>query len=90
MAQIELTRKHHVGLETAREIVNDIAQELADEHGVSTFWNGNTLQIHRTGLKGSIHVSDDQIRVDARLGLSMLLFKHTLEKELELLLDEHF
>lgn len=89
MSHIRISRSHTLGVDQAREVLSEIAEELAEEHKVSSVWEGTMLRIKGRGLSGHLEVHATKIEIEARLGLTMRPFKRTLEKELVGLLDEH-
>jgi putative polyhydroxyalkanoate system protein len=55
---------------------------------VSYQWQGDTLLFKRSGADGSIAVSDDQVRVELKLGLLLSAMSGTIKREIEQVLDK--
>lgn len=90
MAIIDITRRHDLGRERAREIVERIAQDIARKYGVQTRWQGDILHIRRSGVEGSIEVGDACVRMRAQLGLMAGMLKGAIEQEVQRQFDSHF
>jgi putative polyhydroxyalkanoate system protein len=90
MASIDITHRHGVGRERAREIVERIAQDLVRRYAVRTDWRGDTLLVRRSGVEGSIEVGEDSVRMRARLGLMAGMLKATIEQEVQREFERHF
>lgn len=89
MSHIHIVRTHTLGLEAARTATGRVADDLRAEHGVKAHWEGNTLMVRGTGVRGELAVSHNLVEVKVRLGLMMRAFRSTLEKEINEQLDEH-
>jgi len=89
MSDIAFVRRHSLPIAKARAQVQKAADALAAEHGLSSEWQGNTLHFHRTGVQGHIHVSEQEVRLDATLGLLLKPFRATFVKHIERDLDKY-
>ena len=90
MATIDMTRRHALGHERAREIVSEIGAELVRRYGVQTRWQGNALLVRRGGIEGRIEVGDDNVRMHAQLGVVVGMLKGTIEQEIQKQFERHF
>ncbi|HET9836546.1 MAG TPA: polyhydroxyalkanoic acid system family protein [Rhodanobacteraceae bacterium] len=90
MARIDITRRHGLGHERARAIVDRIGQDLIRRYAVQTQWQGDTLLVRRGGIEGRIEVGDDSVRMHARLGLMVGMLKGTIEQEIQRQFDQYF
>jgi len=90
VATIDITRRHDLGRERAREIVERIAQDLVRRYGVQTEWQGENLLVRRNGIEGRIEVGEDSVRMRAQLGLMVGMLKGTIEQEVQRQFDQHF
>ncbi len=88
MAKITVEREHALGREAARAKAEQLAERLAREFDVSYQWQGDMLLFKRSGADGSIAVSDDQVRVDLKLGLLLSAMSGTIKREIEQVLDK--
>ena len=69
MARITVERAHSLGKEGARAKAEKLAQKLQDQYGLQPSWSGDTLNLKRSGVKGTVLVADDLLRIDVELGL---------------------
>ena len=90
MANIDITRRHQLGSERARAIVQEIVEKLSQRFSLHGTWQGDRFLIRRGGVDGEIAVSEDDVRVRARLGLMYGMLKGTIEDEIRRQLDRHF
>ncbi|AZE81809.1 hypothetical protein C4J98_0366 [Pseudomonas orientalis] len=88
MARITVEREHSLGKAAARAKADTLAQKLKDKYGVESSWSGDTLNLKRSGVKGTVEVFDDALRIDVELGLLMSAMSGTLKSEIEKALDK--
>ena len=90
MATIDITRRHGLGRDRAREIASGIGEDLVHRYGVQTQWQGDTLLVRRAGIEGRIEVGDEHVRMHAQLGLMVGMLKGTIEQEIQKQFERHF
>lgn len=88
MSQINICRPHQRTVAEVRDAVEQLAQSMSSQFHVACAWQGDTLQFSRSGVDGQIHIEQDQVRVEARLGLLMSAFTPLVESEITRHLDE--
>lgn len=88
MSKIVVERQHRLGRAGARDKAQQLAERLAQQYDVSYQWVGDTLEVQRTGAKGSIEVDEDTVRVSLKLGLLLSGMSGTIKRELEEALDK--
>ena len=88
MARITVEREHSLGKEGARAKAEALAQKLKDKYGVESSWSGDTLNLKRSGVKGTVQVAEDALRIDVELGLLMSTMSGPLKSEIEKALDK--
>ena len=88
MSNIEIHRTHTLGRHNARQVAQNVADELSDKFSVSCSWQDEVLHFKRAGLNGELEVSESEVRVSVRLGLLMLPLKPVLEQHINQYLDE--
>ncbi len=92
MADIHITRHHHLGLAQARKLAfrwAEVAEEKLDME--CTYEEGKTADVvgfKRPGASGELRVTKDQFVLDARLGLLLGVFKDRIETEIVKNLDQ--
>ena len=90
MATIDITRRHGLGRERAREIVAQIGQDLVRRYGVQNQWQGDTLLVRRGGIEGRIEVGEQDVHMHAQLGVMAGMLKGTIEQEVQKQFEQHF
>ncbi|MDI3260464.1 MAG: polyhydroxyalkanoic acid system family protein [Sinobacteraceae bacterium] len=90
MPRIDIRRRHALPPDQARAAVEQVAAKVRDKYGVEARWQGNTLAFERPGVKGSIAVGADEVRVVVELGLLLGALKGPIEQEIRRQLDARF
>ncbi|UCE32749.1 MAG: polyhydroxyalkanoic acid system family protein [Burkholderiales bacterium] len=90
MSEIHLHRKHKLGIRRARAAANKVAEDLAHEYDLSSEWNGDTLHFNRAGVKGTLQVSGNDVRLDVKLGILLSPFRHRIEHHVQQNLEQLF
>jgi putative polyhydroxyalkanoate system protein len=88
MPSINIARPHSLSVAKAKAAVDEVAAKMAQKFQVQTSWSHNDLAFTRPGVKGTIAVSKDTIKVDAELGMMLGFLKGTIEKEINAYLDK--
>ena len=83
MADIEFVKPHALTVAKAKALVQETADALAAEYGLSSEWHGNTLHFHRSGVDGRMHVTDSEIRLHVTLGFLLKAFKGAFVEHIE-------
>lgn len=87
MADIELKRTHHLGLQAARAAADRMADKLGKQFNLSGDWEGNTLHFDRPGVNGSLKVTDKDMHLQVTLGFLLKAMKGPIEKAVHDQLD---
>ena len=87
MPDIILSRPHALGPDAARRAVDEVADRLRREFGVSTRREGDTVFVEGRGVKGRLEAGPAAVRVEASLGLAARPFRRLLRREIEAELD---
>ncbi|WP_405238792.1 polyhydroxyalkanoic acid system family protein [Lentisalinibacter orientalis] len=90
MPSIRIRRRHRLSHDEAVAAVNRIANELASEYGVRIRWQDDRLSFERPALSGHIDVHEDDIVIDASVGLSLMFFRQDIEREIDRLIEAEF
>jgi putative polyhydroxyalkanoate system protein len=88
MSEIKYVREHSLPLKQAKAIAQKTADDLADEYDLQSEWEGDTLHFHRGGVEGHMHVTDEHIALNVKLGFLLRPFKAKFEQHIERHLDE--
>jgi putative polyhydroxyalkanoate system protein len=90
VAKIDINRKHGSSLKAAKVAVDKTAKAIAKKFSIQSEWDGDTLNFHRGGVTGQIHVTKIEVRVHADLGFLLGMMKPAIEAEINKQLDESF
>ena len=90
MSRIYIQREHALDRKTVRKRAEALAKQLVDEYGGSYRWEGDTVHYsYSGGIDARLTLQEDDILVDVKLGVLMLLMKGPLAREIERYLDQH-
>jgi putative polyhydroxyalkanoate system protein len=88
MAAIDIRRPHTKSLKAAKAAVEKVAKTIAKDYGIQHHWQGDTLVFDRTGVKGHIALTKEDLHVRVELGFLMGAMKGMIEREIERELDK--
>lgn len=88
MTQISVERKHTLGRDAARAKAQALVDRLSREYDLKASWDGDRVDVARSGANGSVHIGQDSIRVDLKLGMMMSMMSGTIKREIERALDK--
>ena len=88
MTQISVERKHSLGRDAARQKAEALVDKLAREYDLKARWDGDRVEVKRSGANGSIEISEDSIRVELKLGMMLSMMGGTIKGEIERALDK--
>ena len=91
MADIHIHRTHTLGLDKARKVALQWAEEVEKNFDMEcTLLEGetsDTVEFTRSGVKGELIVAADHFEVEAKLGFLLGAFSKTIEAEIVKNLD---
>jgi putative polyhydroxyalkanoate system protein len=91
MPDIRIHREHALGLAKARQVAwkwaEDVEKKFAMECTVLEGETSDTVEFTRSGVKGRLIVAADHFDLEAKLGLLLGAFAHTIQAEIEKNLD---
>ncbi|HOA95105.1 MAG TPA: polyhydroxyalkanoic acid system family protein [Quisquiliibacterium sp.] len=90
MSDLKVVRKHTIGLKKAKVAAQKVADDLAQEYGMESTWEGNVLRFTRKGVDGALTVTKDEVVLDAKLGFLLSTFKHRIEEHVNDNFDRYF
>ena len=90
MSYIDMHAHHAMGRDEAQSAADRLAADLADKFDIHYGWSGDHIHFERPGVDGTITVRDDEIRIEARLGLVLMFLKGRIEDEIVSYLTEHY
>lgn len=90
MSRIYIQREHELDDGTLRKRAERLAKQLQSEFGGNYRWEGNTVHYNYSGgIDARMTLQDNDILVDVKLGVLMLMLKKRLQAEIERYLDKH-
>lgn len=91
MADLHIVRKHALGLQEARRIAFNWAEQVETDLGMScTYEEGRSadrVSFSRSGVQGHLEVTKDRFELDAKLGFLIGAFKGRIEAEITEMLN---
>ena len=89
MAHIDLTRTHTLGLDGARQTMEQVAADLKDEFPFRTHWEDDTLVARGAGFDAEFVTEPERVRVLVRLGMFLRPMRRKIRDEIETYLDRY-
>lgn len=90
MAEIHIKRKHTIGVKKAKLAAQKVADDLAQEFGVTSEWDGDVLRFAHHGVDGELSVTKEEVVVNAKLGFLLSAFKSRIESHISDNFDRYF
>ncbi|WP_181296268.1 polyhydroxyalkanoic acid system family protein [Pseudomonas sp. Q2-TVG4-2] len=88
MARIIVERTHSLGRDAARRKAEQLAANLATDFGVRCQWQGDVLEVRRSGADGRIEVEENRVRVQLNLGVLLSAMGSNIQGQIERALDK--
>ena len=90
MADIDIRRAHHLGVEEARSAAERMSSELGRKFGLKGEWRGNVLAFERPGLTGSLAITAKDLHLTIVLGFMLKAMRGSIENVVQHELDALF
>lgn len=91
MADLHIVRKHALGLQVARRIALNWAEQVENDLGMRcTYEEGRSadrVSFSRFGVQGHLEVTKDRFELDAKLGFLIGAFKGRIEADITAMLS---
>jgi putative polyhydroxyalkanoate system protein len=92
VAEIKITRVHHLGLPQARKVAFQWAEDCEKDLGMECVYvqgeETDEVQFSRSGVHGTLQVTTERFELHAKLGFLVGAFKGKIETEIEKHLDD--
>ncbi len=88
MSVIDIHRAHSLDKEHAREEAETLAKDLSKQFDVNYQWEGDLLKFKRSGVKGQLDISENDLHIRLELGLMLRPFKSRIEQDIHSQLDQ--
>jgi putative polyhydroxyalkanoate system protein len=90
MSEIKVRRKHALPIEEARAAAEKVAARMKKDFDFGYHWDRHVLHFERTGVQGALHVTKDEVKLEAKLGFLLAWLKPRIEKEIDESFDKYF
>ncbi len=88
MSVIDVHRAHTLDKDHARDAAEALARDLSSQFDLNYQWEGDHLKFKRSGVKGHLNITVDDLHVHLELGLLLRPFKAKIENEIHSQLDK--
>ena len=90
MSTIDIHAFHNLSHEEALNAADELSIDLAEKFGIDYGWEDEVIHFERPGVNGQILVQESELRIQANLGLLLMMLKTPIEQEIIRYLEEHF
>ena len=90
MPTIDIHAQHDLSHEEALTAADELSCDLSEKFGIDYGWQDEVIYFERPGVHGQILVQDTEIRIQANLGIMLMMLKGPIEQEIVRYLREHF
>jgi len=91
MSDIHIQRQHNLGLKAALEIAQEWAEQAERKFDMRCAFaegpDGHEVNFSRSGVNGSLKVTDNSFELNAKLGFLLGAFKDRIQSEITANLD---
>lgn len=82
-------RSHQLDHEEAKRRADEIAEDLCKQFRLTSTWQGDYLLISGNGVNGHLHVAEENIEIEIRLGFALKLMEGPIRSVIEREIDQH-
>jgi len=86
---MRIRRSHDLGTVEARRRANEIAAHLGRQYSLTSKWQGDRLLVSGNGVNGYLHVEDDSIELEIKLGFALKFMEGPIRSAIENTIDQH-
>jgi putative polyhydroxyalkanoate system protein len=90
VSTIDIHAFHALSHEEALNAADELSIDLAEKFGIEYGWEDEVIHFERPGVNGQILVQESELRIQANLGLLLMMLKTPIEQEIIRYLEEHF
>jgi len=90
MSSIDIHAYHTLSHEEALNAADELSIDLAKKFGIDYGWDEEVINFERPGVSGQILVQETELRIQADLGLMLMMLKTPIEQEIMRYLKQHF
>jgi putative polyhydroxyalkanoate system protein len=81
MSDITLVENHTLTMPQAREVAQKVADQMKTDYEVGYVWEGDVLNFKRSGVSGTLALSDGRAQLDITLGFMLKGFRKKIEEQ---------
>jgi len=86
---MKFQRSHQLGSEEAKRRADQIAGHLGQQYSLTSTWQGDYLVISGNGVNGHLHVAEESIEIEIRLGFALRIMEGPIRSVIEREIDQH-
>lgn len=90
MTDINISKTHELTLSEAKVAAQKVADRMAAEFDVQSEWKGNVLAFQRSGVEGTLTITDRQAVLEIRLGMFYKMFSAAISEGAERAMKKAF
>jgi len=90
VSTIDIHAQHNLSHEEALTAADELTGDLAEKFGIDYGWEDEVINFERPGVHGQVLVQDGIIRIQATLGIMLMMLKGPIEQEIVRYLETHF
>ena len=88
MSVIDVHRAHSMDKAHARQAAETLAEDLSKQFDVNYQWEGDVLRFKRSGVKGQLNITQNDLHIRLELGMLLRPFRSRIEQEIHSQLDQ--
>ncbi len=81
MADITLVEHHALTMVQARQVAQQVADQMQADYEVGYAWEGDVLVFKRSGVSGTLALTEGQAQLDIVLGFMLKGFRKKIEEQ---------
>ncbi len=81
MADITLVERHALTMVQARQVAQQVADQMQADYEVGYAWEGDVLVFKRSGVSGTLALTEGQAQLDIVLGFMLKGFRKKIEEQ---------
>jgi putative polyhydroxyalkanoate system protein len=89
MSTIRKIRKHNMDEPQIRAHIEELAKRFSEQAGIRYHWQGNQVNVERSGAQGYIRINTGELEVELKLGMLLRPLKGKIEQMIDEYLDQH-
>ena len=81
MSDITIIQQHTLTMEAARQAAQKVADQMITDYEMVAEWNGDVLSFKRSGVSGTLALSENQAQLTIALGFMLKGFASKIEEQ---------